>query len=260
MANDPQRHSLVPSFFAERLETMLNRALRYAPGSQAALAELEGDSIALIATHPNLQLLLAFSDNEINGIRVSSYWEETPSAAIKGPLISILFQLGLNKSPGELIASNIQVEGDQDLAQRLATIFRETDLDLEEPLARWVGDVAAHQVGQAARSAFGWLKKTARTLLDDGSHYLREEGRQVVEKEELNHLNDDIDGIRDDYERLEVRVQHLRAKQKPAEGSATDKVNDNVNDSATISTDNPFEPRLSPQDANKPQNTNNTPT
>ena len=131
MVIDSQRRSLVPSFFAERLETILNRALRYAPGTQAALTELDGESISIIATHPNLQLTLEFCDNEI---QVSHYWEGTPTVSIHGPLISILFQLGLNKSPGELIASNIQVEGDQDFAQQLATIFRENDLDLEEPI------------------------------------------------------------------------------------------------------------------------------
>jgi len=226
MAIDSQRHSLAPSFLAEQLENVINQALQYAPGTQAALNKLAGKSVSLIANRPNLQLTLELCPDEI---RVSHYWEGTPTVSIKGPLISILFQLGLNKSPGELVGSGIQVEGDQALAQQLATVFREMDLDLEEPLAHWVGDVAAHQVGQAARSAFSWFKKTASTLLDDGSRYLREEGRQVVEKNELDQFNQGIDNVRADFDRLEARIQRLQQKNTP-------------HDAGPHSTDNPFSP------------------
>ena len=226
MAIDSQRHSLAPSFLAEQLENVINQALQYAPGTQAALNKLAGKSVSLIANRPNLQLTLELCPDEI---RVSHYWEGTPTVSIKGPLISILFQLGLNKSPGELVGSGIQVEGDQALAQQLATVFREMDLDLEEPLAHWVGDVAAHQVGQAARSAFSWFKKTASTLLDDGSRYLREEGRQVVEKNELDQFNQGIDNVRADFDRLEARIQRLQQKNTP-------------HDAGLHSTDNPFSP------------------
>ncbi len=226
MAIDTQRHSLAPSFFAEQLEKAINQALQYAPGTQAALNKLTGKSVSLLANRPSLQLTLELCPGEI---RVSHYWEGTPTVSIKGPLISILFQLGLNKSPGELVASGIQVEGDQAFAQQLASAFREMDLDLEEPLAHWVGDVAAHQVGQAARSAFSWFKKTASTLLDDGSYYLREESRQVVEKNELDEFNQGIDSVRADFDRLEARIQRLKQKNKPH----------NVD---LPNTDNPFSP------------------
>ena len=226
MTTDSQRHSLAPSFLAEQLEKAINQALQYAPGTQAALNKLTGQSVSLLANRPRLQLTLELCPGEI---RVSHYWEGTPTVSIKGPLISILFQLGLNKSPGDLVASGIQVEGDQAFAQQLASLFREMDLDLEEPLAHWVGDVAAHQVGQAARSALNWFKKTTSTLLDDGSLYLREEGRQVVEKDELNQFNQSIDRVRADFDRLEARIQRLQQKNK----------HPNVE---LHSTDNPFSP------------------
>lgn len=247
MAIDTQRRSLAPSFLAEQLESTINQALKYAPGTQAALNALAGKSVSLIANRPNLQLTLELCPDEI---RVSHYWEGTPSVAIKGPLFSILFQLGLNKSPGEIVASGIQVEGDQELAQRLAAIFRDMDLDLEEPLAQWVGDVAAHQVGQAARSAFSWLKKTASTLLDDSSHYLREEGQQVVEKAELDKFTQQVDHVRGDFDRLEARILRLREQrlqvqsqqpqtnnhQKDPNHAGSNEINE------SIATDNPFNP------------------
>ena len=237
MATDTQRRSLAPSFIAEQFENTINQALKYAPGTQAALNALAGKSISLIASRPNLQLTLELCPDEI---RVSNYWEGTPSVAIKGPLISILFQLGLNKSPGELVASGIQVEGDQALAQQLAVLFREMDLDLEEPLAHWVGDVAAHQVGQAARSAFDWLKKTASTLLDDSSHYLREEGQQVIEKRELDTFTQQVDHVRADFDRLEARIQRLQNK-KVIENA------DQTPSKVSSATDNPFNPTPNPK-------------
>ena len=114
MTIDTQRHSLAPSFLAEQLEKAINQALQYAPGTQAALNKLTGKSVSLLANRPRLQLTLELCPGEI---RVSHYWEGTPTVSIKGPLISILFQLGLNKSPGDLVASGIQVEGDQAFAQ-----------------------------------------------------------------------------------------------------------------------------------------------
>lgn len=226
MATDSQHRSLAPSFFAQQLEKAINQALAYAPGTRAALTPHEGKTVTLHANRPKVQLTLEIGPEDI---RIYHYWEGKPTVSIRGPLISILFQLGLDKSPGELVASGVRVEGDHAFAQKLSSIFRDNDIDLEEPLSQWVGDVTAHQMGQAARSAFGWLKKTASALMDDSSHYLREESQQVVEKRELDAFSQQVDHIRSDFDRLEARVEHLRQRALSAAESPK-------------SPDNPFNP------------------
>ena len=238
MTTDSQRRSLVPSFVSEQLEKAINTAIQYAPGTQAALDSLVGKSVCLITTNPAINTTLEICSGEI---RINPYWEGSATVTIKGPLITVLFQIGLNKSPGNVMASGIHIEGDQALAQQLATIFKETDIDLEEPLAHWVGDVAAHQAGQMARSAFSWLKKTTHTLMDSSSHYLREESQQVVEKQELHLFSQDIDVLRADYDRLEARAQQLQ-KKSPSQ-TETNLNKPNPVEIETL-TDNVFSPTL----------------
>lgn len=228
MVTDSQQRSLAPSFFAQQLEKAINKALAFAPGTRKALSIHDGKTINLCANRPNVSLTLEIGAGEVH---VYHYWEGTPTVKVSGPLISILFQLGLDKSPGELIASGVRVEGDQAFAQELSSIFRDNDIDLEEPLSQWVGDVTAHQIGQTARSAFSWLKKTATSLLDDGSHYLREESQQVVEKKDLDVFCQQVDQTRNDFDRLEVRVKLLQAGQH-REPSAQPN-----------NSDNPFDPQ-----------------
>ena len=211
MATD-RESSLLPSFFAEQIERVINHALLYAPGTKQTLNNLTGKTLCLKASHPEIVLYIEFQPDDV---RVTHYGEGTPTATVQGPLFMLMAQMGLSQSADDLIGSDIRIEGSHHLVQQVADTFRTLDLDLEEPIAQLIGDVAAHQIGNIARSAFSWFKKTTQTLMEDTSHYLQNESHQVVERHSLDSFSQDVDHVRADFDRLEARLKRFQQQQKP---------------------------------------------
>jgi ubiquinone biosynthesis protein UbiJ len=85
---------------------------------------------------------------------------------------------------------------------------------LEEELSRVIGDVAAHQVGNAARAFLEFGRRAAGTLAQNVAEYLQEEGRDVPARTEAEEFNVEVDRLRDDVERLEARLALLQGKRK----------------------------------------------
>ena len=83
------------------------------------------------------------------------------------------------------------------------------DIDWEELLSRWVGDIAAHQLGKFGRSLREWAGETKRTLEMDISEYLREESDLVARQEDVAEFVDAVDTLRGDLDRLEESLKQI---------------------------------------------------
>ena len=76
-----------------------------------------------------------------------------------------------------------------------------------------MGDVAAHQIGNVARTAFGFARRARDTLLQNVAEYLQEEGRDVPSRTEAEEFLQGVDRLRDDVDRLEARLKLLEKRQ-----------------------------------------------
>jgi ubiquinone biosynthesis protein UbiJ len=81
--------------------------------------------------------------------------------------------------------------------------------DLEELLARAVGDVPAHQIGHFTRLALRWSRGAARTTLTNIAEYLAHERRDLVPRNEGEQFLRAVDALREDVDRLEARLDLL---------------------------------------------------
>ena len=113
---------------------------------------------------------------------------------------------------GALRAVTVRISGDAEIAQTFRDLLRQAQPDVEEELARLVGDVAAHQIGSFARGLAGWGRKAADTFATSVAEYLQEEGRDVPTRIELDEFLHDVDRLRDDVERLEARLAPARGR------------------------------------------------
>ncbi|MDX1434085.1 MAG: SCP2 sterol-binding domain-containing protein [Gammaproteobacteria bacterium] len=118
------------------------------------------------------------------------------------------------------LPAGVSVSGDMRLAQRLQTLLRRADLDLEEPLAGVLGDTIAHELGRGARRLLAWTIDAADTLLLDAGEYLREERGAAPDAAETEDFALDVERLRDDVERLEQRIARLDARSARAARSA----------------------------------------
>jgi ubiquinone biosynthesis protein UbiJ len=106
----------------------------------------------------------------------------------------------------------VHIEGDAEVAQTFSELLQHARPDLEEELSRVVGDVTAHQVGNAARSALAFGRRAADTFAQNVAEYLQEEGRDLPTRIEADEFITAVDKLRDDVERFDARLAHLERR------------------------------------------------
>ena len=202
---------VLPLLATAALEKALNQCLQMDPETLVQVTRLEGNVIALEIQGLGQTIYLVPT---ASGLRVQSVFEGEPDVTIKGGPFS-LARLGLREHPTRVFGDGVEMEGDAHLGRKIQHILDSLDLDWEEQLSRFTGDVMAHQVGNAVRGLFDWGRKTADTFGLDVAEYLQEESRDLVVKAELKPFLDGVDTLRLDADRLEQRVQRLQSRIKP---------------------------------------------
>jgi ubiquinone biosynthesis protein UbiJ len=107
--------------------------------------------------------------------------------------------------------SGVQIDGDAVLAQHFVKLLRQLDVDWEELLAQFLGDIGAHQFMRVAGGLRQWAEQVSGTLRMDLAEYLQEEVPILTPPGRVERLLNDIDVLRGDVARLEQRVARLRA-------------------------------------------------
>jgi ubiquinone biosynthesis protein UbiJ len=104
---------------------------------------------------------------------------------------------------------DMQVVGDITLAQDFQKIMKNLDIDLEDPLSKWVGDTLAYQIGQFMRKAGNITFKTVETLMVDISEYLRFEIEMLPDELLVEEFSKEVDLLRNDTELVSKRIDRL---------------------------------------------------
>ncbi|MEO5702329.1 MAG: SCP2 sterol-binding domain-containing protein [Gammaproteobacteria bacterium] len=191
------------------IEGALNRYLRLDPDVLPRLGGLDGKVIAV-----ELEGLdwIWYLLPDATGIRVHNEYEGAPDARLRGTPWALL-RLGTQKQDGNasaLFSGDVEISGDMELGQRFKQILDEVDIDWEELLSKVVGDVLAHQAGNAARQAREWSTRTLETLGQNFSEYQQEEVRNLPAAHEMSEFLRAVDTLRDDVERMEQRMRRIK--------------------------------------------------
>lgn len=117
------------------------------------------------------------------------------------------------------MATDIEVQGDLRVGQAFQTLLRGIEIDWEEQLARLMGDVAAHQVGNVLRQFWGWTNQSVERAFHNAGEYLQHEARELPPQGALNDFIDGVDALRNNADRLEARIRRLQkiTTAKPSE-------------------------------------------
>jgi ubiquinone biosynthesis protein UbiJ len=190
------------------LESIGNRLLRLDPDALQRFQEFEGKVICLelVGLHKRLYL----SPGE-TGITIREVAEHEPDVTLSGPPIAFA-QLGLRGMRVTLFREGkMEIKGDVELGQSLQRFVEEVNIDWEEMLSRYIGDVAAHQTGNLARGLNDWGQHAHHTVERNVSEYLQEEARLLASASSVARFTNAVDDLRSDADRLEQRVQRLQA-------------------------------------------------
>ena len=102
-----------------------------------------------------------------------------------------------------------RVSGEAHFAETLGFVFRNLEWDVEEDLARLLGDPVAHRLFQGARAVAGWGRQAARNAVENLREYAVEEARLTPPREELAEFGCELDGLRDALARFEARLKRF---------------------------------------------------
>ncbi|NJO12276.1 MAG: sterol-binding protein, partial [Gammaproteobacteria bacterium] len=149
---------------------------------------------------------------EAGQVQLSQGAGSSADATISGTPLMLLALLG--RDPAQQMRSgSVRIGGDAQIAQGFQALLRAARPDLEEELSRLVGDVTAHQLGNLARSLASWGEKSAATVAQNVSEYLREESRDLITRTEADEFLAAVDAARDAADRLEARIARLCGRQ-----------------------------------------------
>ncbi|HUP91703.1 MAG TPA: SCP2 sterol-binding domain-containing protein [Solimonas sp.] len=203
---------MTPAFLVAALEVALNRYLALDAGVLAEAGTLSGRVIGLGVDGLGWDFYLEFTER---GVRVLSELERAPDVAVRGPL-GRLMRLAWQVSQGESgIPQGLAIDGDTELLTRFNRMLARVGFEPEEFAAKFVGDAAAHRLGQGVQSLLGFGRKTVGTLALDGAEYLREETGDLAGAADVAEWTDAVEALRDAVARFEARLAQLEARSAP---------------------------------------------
>jgi ubiquinone biosynthesis accessory factor UbiJ len=148
-----------------------------------------------------------------HGGRLALYAGDDTSAdaVISGSLPALLqlFKGGAKRESGRPAA---QIRGDAEIANRYRELFMLARPDPEEELSRWIGDFPARRVSLFARRALELARRARRTAGENIAEYLQEEGRDLVNRTELDEFLRGVDQLRETADRIEARLGRLEQR------------------------------------------------
>lgn len=193
------------------LEVALNRALALDPDTRNALQPLDGQRIALTLESPSLAMQIGVSGQRLTVGPVDPATE--PDLAVRSTLGGVLAQLPFMarvRRNDSVPGGRMKVSGDAELARRLQQLATRFDPDWQQPFVSVFGEVLGVQVANTLRSALLRVRRGAEDLAQTAAEFVTEESRDVIPRAELEAFLDDVDVLRDDVERIGVRIQRLR--------------------------------------------------
>lgn len=198
----------IATLFAPAVEFALNNALSGSSAAQRDFKQLEGKVIALELKEIPLKLYFLPGDGKL---AVRGDYRGKVDMTVRAPSVALL-EAALKRSDAP--PRGIELNGDAETAQIFSRLLKQADLDWEELLSRYVGDIAAHQIGNLARGFRRWSKDAVSRLGQDLAEYLQYESRDLPPRHEVEAFLDAVDHLKSDVDRLAAHLQRLAGNTK----------------------------------------------
>jgi ubiquinone biosynthesis accessory factor UbiJ len=205
------------------IELAMNQLLKLDEDSQQRLKKLSGKSLQVTIKELPWPLLFSFSEQiDVRAVMPSDMDLEPTTETV-----DCLIELNLETLPKlrdssqltQLIQQKqLNLIGDIYVAQTFSALLKDLDIDWEEQLSGYTGDVVAHQTFASMRTLFD----TAKTQIEQGAIELGERLTQsdsiAVKPSEMFEFSKNVSELRSDTERLSARLALLEQAKKADTG------------------------------------------
>ncbi|WP_337080019.1 ubiquinone biosynthesis accessory factor UbiJ [Aeromonas dhakensis] len=190
------------------IETSLNRLLELDKQSPERLRKLAGKVLKLELRELK-PLWFVFSGRRLD---VLAKFEGEADAVLSLSLTALV----LLKDPSSLTRyireEKLDLSGDPQLVQAFSVLLGELDIDWEEELSRYTGDVLAHTLLRGARQARRLLGRELCRSQRQLAEYLTEEIRLAPGPLEVASFNDDVELLAQQMKAVELRLARFEQR------------------------------------------------
>ena len=145
-------------------------------------------------------------------MQVLEIFEGAPDCCISGTPSALARMSNRDSSSDQLFSGAVEISGDSELAHQLSRILGSMNIDWEEQLSRFTGDLIAHRIGNLFRTAQNGYKFRCHPV--PGCSGVPAGGAApATGRLEIEHFVGSVDTLRDDVERLQVRISLLQKRQ-----------------------------------------------
>lgn len=189
------------------LEPAINQYLSLDDNANKLLAPIAGKVVAIEISSFNQTIYLCPT---ATSVQILETYNEAVDAKISGSL-SALGLMGLSATPmRSLFQGDVRIEGDSQVAHKFQSLFAKLDINLEAKLARYTGESFAQQFASLFRSSRDWSQQSLTSFKLNLQEFLQEETRDLPAKPEAEELFQQIDISRNDFDRLNARIERLQ--------------------------------------------------
>jgi len=187
---------------------ILNRNIQETTPARELCKKLDGKTVAVRVKDTALAMYFQIRDEVV---LLATDSEDEPDVVITGSLLTLA---GMARSADEqaLRDGSLDLTGDAYTAQAFQELLALAKPDIEEELSLFVGDVAAHHVGELAKGLGNWAREARSTMGANIREYLQEESRDLPSRYEFEGFASAVDSLRDDVARLEARFNRMMSE------------------------------------------------
>jgi len=192
--------NLAKTSLSKAIESVLNTAIRLDENQGQAFKKLEDKVIAVTLAPLENPLYFMFTQYMVS---VQNHLVGSADATIQTTLVDF------SSLPIHRDLTHAQLSGDLELAQAFIDALCGLEIDWEEHLSHYTGDLIAFKIGHGIRSFLQTKQSAKETAGQTIREYLQFEIETLPTQSQVNRFNQAVDRISNDLEPLESRIDAL---------------------------------------------------
>jgi len=179
-----------------------NRYLDCDPERAQALENINDKILSITIKEANFTLIMQ--------VQNARFFEADLSQQIDASIIvsmHVLFGKMGGQDQNQLLKDGIiEIQGDSHVASVFNKVMNEIEIDWQDVISKYTGDIVAHQIATGAKSVASVLRRLGDNLRLDVRDYLQDDLQIAVTESEVEHFVEQVDDLRARTDRLEARL------------------------------------------------------
>ena len=191
-----------------RIEKVINSALRTDPTTFEKLKKLGEKSVVIESMSPSLTVNILVTDK---GIQLTRETLDDPSVRISGPLTSIIKTVTKKNAKSATRETDIKINGDFDTLKKISDIAQSLEIDWEGILGNLIGKIPARILYKTLSEIIRINNETQQRLTKNIVNSLRDEFDITPTHEEFLEFSSKVRNVSATVDRLEAKLKKLEA-------------------------------------------------